>query len=56
MSYTRVTNRLAADLAEILGTTEPLWQERHGERIPITDTNDATRTRNSSRAHGPGQL
>jgi nucleoside-diphosphate-sugar epimerase len=36
MSYARVTNRLAGDLDEILGRTEPLWQELRGQRILIT--------------------
>ena len=30
------TNRLAHDLDNILGRTEPLWQELRGQRILIT--------------------
>ncbi|MFZ3341168.1 MAG: NAD(P)-dependent oxidoreductase [Terriglobales bacterium] len=36
MSDARGTNRLAGDLDEILGRTEPLWQELRHQRILIT--------------------
>jgi nucleoside-diphosphate-sugar epimerase len=36
MSNASATNRLASDLDEIVGRTEPLWQELRGQRILIT--------------------